>query len=311
MQRRTFLQRLAWSGALIAGGGLPLRAMADVREGTRLTILHTNDWHSQIEPFPADAGRNANRGGASRRASLIRQIRRQEEHVLLLDAGDLFQGTPYFNFFLGEPEMKLMSAMGYDASAIGNHDFDGGIRNLADKIDQHANFPFLCANYDFSGTPMEGRARPHLVVKKGPVRIGIFGLGIQLDGLVPETLTGGTRYLDPVVVANRQAELLREEEKCDLVICLSHLGFRYRNNTVSDVVLAGKSRAIDIIIGGHTHSFLRQPEVVNNLDGEPVIINQVGFGGLVLGRLDLVFERGRVRRDFGADAIAIDQENRG
>ena len=263
-------------------------AAADRGSAPGLTILHTNDWHSRIDPFPEDGGRNAGQGGAVRRAALIRQIRAVEDNVLLFDSGDIFQGTPYFNFFQGELEMKLMSQMGYDAATIGNHDFDGGIENLAVQS-RRATFPLLSANYDFTGTPLEERVAAYKVFDRGGIRVGVFGLGIELAGLVPAELTGRTEYRNPVEVGNRTALHLRSRQNCDLVVCLSHLGYRYSDDKVSDVVLASESRDIDLILGGHTHTFLEEPVAVANRDGDPVIINQVGFAGLRLGRLDLTF----------------------
>ena len=288
MKRRQFLQHAAaGTGILLAPTLLSARG---TKRDRRLTVLHTNDWHSHVDPFPDDGGRNANQGGAVRRAALIERIRSVEDHVLLLDSGDIFQGTPYFNFFLGEVEMKLMSQMGYDAATIGNHDFDGGIQNLADQL-RHATFPLLSANYDFTGTALAGHTETYRVFERGGVRVGVFGLGIELDGLVPAKLYGATEYLDPVERGNQTALHLREAEGCDLVICLSHLGFRYGDDKVSDVSLAAASRNIDLILGGHTHTFLDEPVVVPNLDGWPTLINQVGFGGLRLGRLDVTFPR--------------------
>ena len=288
MKRRQFIRHAAaGTGLLLAPNLLGARAPRRTR---RLTVLHTNDWHSHVDPFPDDGGRNANQGGAVRRAALIERIRAAEDHVLLLDSGDIFQGTPYFNFFLGEVEMKLMTQMGYDAATIGNHDFDGGIQNLADQL-QHASFPLLSANYDFTGTPLDGHTESYRVFDRGGVRVGVFGLGIELDGLVPAKLYGATEYLDPVARGNQTALHLRETEKCDLVICLSHLGFRYADDKVSDVSLAAASRNIDLILGGHTHTFLDEPVIVPNLDGHSTVINQVGFGGLRLGRLDITFPK--------------------
>lgn len=261
----------------------------------RLTILHTNDWHSRIEPFPDDGGRNANRGGVVRRMRLIEEVRRSESNVLLLDSGDIFQGTPYFNFFAGELEMKLMTRMGYDAATIGNHDFDGGMENLATQM-KHAKFPMLTANYDFKGTPLAGLTEPYRVFDKEGIKVGVFGLGIELAGLVPDDLYGKTKYQDPIERANATAKLLRAEEKCDLIVCLSHLGYRYDNDKVDDVKLAEASTNIDVILGGHTHTFLNSPLQVDNQQGDPVIVNQVGFGGLRLGRLDISFPGGSKRR---------------
>ena len=254
-----------------------------------LTILHTNDVHSRLEPFPADAGANAGRGGIAARASLIAQIRREREHVLLLDAGDIFQGTPYFNIFGGEPELRAMSLMGYDAAIMGNHDFDSGIENFAKQLGSHADFPILMCNYDFSGTPMENLHMPWKVIRKGPLRIGITGVGIELFGLVPESLYGNTKYKNPIQEANRCAHLLKKEKKCDMVVCLSHLGDSYRDDKVSDEVFAKESENIDLIIGGHTHRFFDAPRVYRNRAGVEVVVNQVGWAGLRLGRLDYTF----------------------
>ncbi len=302
MNRRIFIRQAAIGGGLLLVPGLQAAPLS--RRATRLTILHTNDWHSRIDPFPDDGGRNANQGGAVRRAALIRQIRQEEEQVVLLDSGDIFQGTPYFNFFLGELEMKLMTQMGYDAATIGNHDFDGGIENLATQL-RHADFPLLSANYDFTGTPLQDRTEAYSVFDKGGIRVGVFGLGIELRGLVPDTLFGKTDYQDPIERGNRTALHLRSRERCDLVICLSHLGYRYPDQKVSDVVLASATRNIDVILGGHTHTFLDAPVTVDNLDGDPVIINQVGFAGLRLGRLDISFPGGGSRRCVACNNLRV------
>ncbi len=289
MERRNFIRQLS-AATFLLGSALPSWAVGTPID-TKLCILHTNDWHSRIEPFPNDGGRNAGMGGAARRAGLIDRIRQENEHVLLLDAGDIFQGTPYFNVFGGELEFKLMSAMGYDAATIGNHDFDGGIDGLAQQL-QHANFPFINTNYRWDDTPMAEHILPHLVVERGPIRIGLLGVGIELQGLVPKALCGNTQYQEPIAPATQTAQYLKEEERCDLVICLSHLGYRYRDERrVSDVILAREGRYIDIILGGHTHTFMDQPEVIKNLDDQPVLINQVGWGGILLGRIDIDFSR--------------------
>jgi len=228
-------------------------------------------------------------GGVSRRYELIQKIREQEEHVLLLDAGDIFQGTPYFNKYGGVLEMKLMTELGYDAATMGNHDFDGGLEGFASAKD-HADFPFLCANYDFSDTILKGRTQSHTILRKGKVKVGIFGIGIELKGLVPDQKFGATCYLDPIQVANEQAELLKKKG-CDLIICLSHLGFEYQSEKISDKILAAKTRNIHLILGGHTHTFLEKPFEAQNLDNETVLINQVGYGGLILGRLDFEIDQ--------------------
>jgi len=291
MKRRTFIQKAGTATLISSIGTFPLSAFAK-DDLVKLTILHTNDVHSRIEPFPMDGSRNQGLGGAARRASLLKKIRAEEEHLLLLDAGDIFQGTPYFNFFLGELEFKLMSEMKYDAATLGNHDFDGGIEGLHKQLPL-ANFPFLVSNYDFSDTIMNGKTQPYKIFKKGPLKIGVLGVGIELTGLVPEKHYKGTRYLDPIVAANKIALELKKEQKCDLVICLSHLGYRYRNNKVSDVVLAENSRNIDVIIGAHTHTFMKKATPYRNLDEAEVIINQVGWAGMLLGRMDFYFERNK------------------
>ena len=304
--RRSFIKTLSASAALLAIGANPLAAAAKERI-TKLTILHTNDVHSRIEPFPEDGSRNAGLGGVARRASLIKQIRAEEEQVLLLDAGDIFQGTPYFNLYGGELEIKLMSKLGYDAATIGNHDFDAGIDGF-DKQLKHANFPFLIANYDFSGTLLEGKTQPFKVFHKGALKIGVFGLGIALEGLVEVSNYGQVKYLDPIPVANQIANQLKQEQQCDLVICLSHLGYSYKDNKVSDKVLADQTSGIDLIIGAHTHTFMTAPEIRKNKQGEEVRIFQVGFAGINLGRIDYYFEKGRKKKQAIGLAMRIDQQ---
>lgn len=289
LSRRRFIRNTSLAaGVALTPGWLTAAETAEADE-IKLTILHTNDVHSRLEAFPMDGGRNQGLGGIAGRAELIKQIRSEEEQVLLLDAGDIFQGTPYFNFYKGEPEIKAMSAMGYDACTIGNHDFDAGIENLANQLKQHASFPMLVSNYGFDGTPMENNHKPYQVFKKGKLKIGLFGLGIEMKGLVPDNLCTGTVYHDPLQKANETAALLKKEKKCDMVICLSHLGYKYNDNKVSDRVLAAETQNIDLVIGGHTHTFLDEPAVLKNKKGDDVIVNQVGWGGIILGRLDFRF----------------------
>lgn len=256
----------------------------------KLTILHTNDTHSRIDPFPLDGSRNAGLGGAAKRAALISKIRASEPNVLLLDSGDIFQGTPYFNYFLGELEFKLMSQMGYDVATIGNHDFDAGLENLSNQM-SHADFSMVSANYDFRNTPMHDKVKPYKIIEVDGVRIGICGVGVELEGLVATKLYGETQYLDPIREVNKTAKILKRDKKCHYVICLSHIGYRYRNNRVSDIIMAENTSNVDIILGGHTHTFMNEPDRRRNLDGQEVIIHQVGWAGILLGRIDLVFER--------------------
>jgi 5'-nucleotidase len=297
MNRRHFLKNTALSGFVMVTPGMSYHwvknAWAANPEITRITILHTNDVHSRIDPFPNDGSRNAGVGGASKRAALIKKIRAENEHILLLDAGDIFQGTPYFNFFGGEIEMKLMTEMGYDAATIGNHDFDNGIEGLEKQL-VHADFPLLNSNYDFSNTVMNGKSQEYLIKDFNGIKVGIFGVGIELEGLVPKELYKETIYSDPMQAAQKSIDHLKSNENCDYVICLSHLGYRYREDKISDYVLAQNTKGLDLIIGGHTHTFLNEPELIYNLSGEKVVINQVGWAGIMLGRLDITFERNSV-----------------
>ena len=286
MKRRDFIQKTVASSALLSIGGLSLSSFNAIKE-TKITILHTNDVHSHIDPFPADHPKNANQGGVAKRATLVEKIRREEPNVLLLDAGDIFQGTPYFNYYGGELEFKLMSMMNYDLATMGNHDFDNGIEGFYAQL-PYAKFDFVSANYDFKNTILNDIVKPYKVFKRDGVKIGIFGLGVELDGLVDKKLYKETIYNDPIEVAKDITKTLKEKEKCDLVICLSHLGFKYKNepNKVCDIILAQKTKDIDLIIGGHTHTFLDKPIIEQNAENKPVLVNQVGCYGINLGRID-------------------------
>lgn len=289
MKRRDFIKQTGAACGLIGISSLPLMGFKPTFK-KHLTILHTNDVHSRIDPFPATDKRNANRGGVSRRATLIKQIRDENPNTLLFDAGDIFQGTPYFNFFKGELEIKLMSMMGYDAGTIGNHDFDNGIDGL-DLQMPHASFDFLSANYDFKNTVLDGKVKPYKVYIKDGIRVGVFGLGIELEGLVNKLNYKETRYLDPVGIAQDMSRILKNKENCDLVVCLSHLGYYYdTEHKISDMSLASQTEDIDLIIGGHTHTFLKKPTVTKNRKGKNMLINQVGFAGINLGRIDFYWD---------------------
>ncbi len=301
MKRRTFIQQL---GIVVGAAAVsPNLAFAKPKE-KRLVILHTNDTHSNIDPFPANHSKYPNMGGVSRRAKLIESIREENEHVLLVDAGDIFQGTPYFNKFKGEVEMKAMEMMKYEVATLGNHDFDIGMEGyLAAK--QHAGFKVVNANYQLTGTPLESVVIPNTIVTKGGIKIGLFGLGVDLNGLVNESNFKGLTYLDPLTVAMEQVKKLKAE-KCDLIICLSHLGYEYSDlSKISDKRLAAETEGIDIIIGGHTHTFLTTPTVVKNKIGKQTLISQVGYGGLQLGRIDVNFSRNRL--DTSVATVTIDQ----
>jgi 5'-nucleotidase len=307
MKRRNFIK---YAGAgLIVTGTNPAWAIRSITPKTKtLTILHTNDFHSRIDPFPPNSGRNALQGGVARKSTLIQQIREKEENILLFDSGDVFQGTPYFNFFAGQLEMQIMALLKYDALTIGNHDFDGGIDNLAKQLEQ-VGFPVLCGNYNFANTPMEGKTKPYHVFKKDGLRIGVFGLGIELKGLVPKELYTHTVYENPIEKANEYATLLRVDEKCHLVVCLSHLGYQYQDDKISDVTLAAATENIDVILGGHTHTFLPAPTKVKNIAGKTVYINQAGWGGIILGRLDFIFQGDKSLGLTHSENIPVGQKN--
>lgn len=284
--RRNFLRYLMGAGGALAFTSLSAQELFAKKELVKLVILHTNDVHSRLEPFADNDPKYPGMGGAARRAALINNIRNTEPNVLLLDAGDIFQGTPYFNFYLGEPEIKTMSAMGYDAATIGNHDFDGGLENLAKQVKSHATFAMLNSNYTIAGTALDGVVAPYKTFDKGGIRLGIFGVGIDPYGLVPQKLFGDIKYTNPILVANTTAKKLKQELGCDIVICLSHLGYSYTDTKVSDVVLAAETDNIELIIGGHTHTFLDSPTLLKNLSGKAVLVNQVGWAGLRLGRIN-------------------------
>ncbi|MCB0735085.1 MAG: metallophosphatase [Bacteroidetes bacterium] len=283
MKRREFI-----GTTLKAGLGLSLGLSSSIVVGqdrSRLQILYTNDWHSRIDPFPMDGGHYAGLGGASKRLALINRLRKDVKHTLLLDAGDIWQGTPYFNFFHGELEFKLMTAMGYDAATLGNHDFDAGLIGLQKQLPL-AGFEILTANYDFSNTILKDAFKPYSVFEKGGTRVGVFGIGIELANLVPPSLCEGVVYSDPITVANDIASKLRKTEQCDLIICLSHLGYQYSTEKVDDIKLAKASSEIDLIIGGHTHTFLSVPTEVKNILGRVIHISQTGWAGINLGKID-------------------------
>jgi len=303
MKRRRFL---AVAGLGAAGGLLPdwLGALEPNRslrttpgsnsptipragEGeTHLVVLHTNDTHSRMDPFPMDGGPNQGLGGAARRATLIRRVRSEHPHVLLLDSGDIFQGTPYFNFFHGELEFEAMSAMEYDVATIGNHDFDNGVDGLAGMMPR-ATFDLVSANYDVVGSPLEARVQPWVIRELDGVRVGIFGLGVDFEGLVLESLHRGVRHTDPFESARRSVSALRTLG-CSLIICLSHLGYRYRGDRPSDTRLAQEVDGIDLILGGHSHTFMDSPDIYSRPSNRQTLVNQVGWGGMRLGRVDVV-----------------------
>ena len=302
MTRRSFLKKSLVGGAALS---IPYISFGRAKDDlTKLTILHTNDVHSHIDQIQHFNGNTQPVGGAAARAALIKRIRSEEQHVLLLDAGDIFQGTPYFNLYKGDLEIELMNRMEYDAVTIGNHDFDAGLANLSAHV-KRSSFDFLSANYSFSEFDLNDTIKPFKIFKKGRIRIGVFGLGIELEGLVPSQLYGNTIYRDPVEVALEVEDHLKYDLKCDYIICLSHLGFEYKSEKISDKIVARRTKFIDLVIGGHTHTFLDVPIEEENILGKKVIINQVGWAGIILGRLDIFFLK-KMKKNWASGNTVID-----
>lgn len=303
MLRRKFLKNSVY-GSLALGSALNNYSCYS-ENFKKITILHTNDVHSHIEPFSKDHSEFPNRGGFERRSTILNSIRSKNPNTLLLDAGDIFQGTPYFNFYNGELEFKLMSLLKYDAVTIGNHDFDNGITGLNEQM-PNASFDFLISNYDFKNTDLDGKTSDYKIYTKSGIKIGVFGLGVELEGLVTKELYRETKYLDPIDIAQDVAKKLKNEEKCDLIICLSHLGYKYDNlpNRVCDYNLAKKTKDIDLIIGGHTHTFMNEPIILKNQISKDVLVNQVGCFGLFLGQIDFYFDQNN-QKYFNSSVLKV------
>lgn len=278
--RRSFIKSVT-AGSLLMSSGV---ASGNVLSNkTKITLLHTNDIHSRIDPFPTNDKYNAGKGGVANLASLINYVRTHEQNIVLLDAGDQFQGTPYFNRYSGEVEMKLLSHLGYDAITIGNHEFDKGVDNLLTQYNK-VDLSVLSANYIFPEN-WNDRVEKFKILEKGGIKIGVFGIGIDPEGLIAEKNFKGVRFLDPLKTASEMSDFLSVEKKCDLVVALTHHG-------VDKDIAMGKAIAnIDIIIGGHSHTYLKDPMVIENKYGQRVIISQAGYGGLYLGRIDIWFDK--------------------
>ena len=283
MNRRKFIYNSSFASLSVMG----LNSCNLLDNDVKLTILHTNDVHSQIEPFPLNHNEYPNRGGFARRANIFKDLMKINPNTLIFDAGDIFQGTPYFNFFKGDLELNLMKKMGYNAATIGNHEFDAGLNSLKKNI-LNNNFQFISSNYNFDNTELEGLVSKYKVYRRQGIKIGVFGLGIELKGLVNSSLYRETKYYDPVEIATEMTRKLKEK-KCDLIICISHLGHTYQNDKISDLKLGKLTSDIDLIIGGHTHTLLKKPEIIKNSKNEDVIINQVGSNGVYIGKIDFNF----------------------
>jgi 5'-nucleotidase len=252
-----------------------------------LTILHVNDTHSQLDPLPSDEPVYSGMGGIVRREALCRSVRAACPLVLYFESGDFVQGTPYFNFFQGEAEISLMNRLKPDAVTLGNHEFDNGIEALAIMLSK-ADFPIVCTNYEVSKTPLKRYVKPWLIIQKGGLRIGVVSANIHPSGLITASHFKDIRWLDPIKTADSTAQWLKETKKCQLVICLSHLGYDRDNGLADDRRLAAESAYMDVILGGHTHTFMKQPVLVTNRRGQQVIIHQAGKSGVYVGRLDLL-----------------------
>lgn len=294
MNRRKFVRNIALGTAGLGLTSTPLGLLAN-DDFVTITILHTNDIHCHIEPFTGTDERFANKGGLARISALAKKARSENPNTLLLDAGDMFQGTPYFNYFQGDLILQVMSAAGYDAGTIGNHEFDNGLEGLLKPL-PHAKFPIINSNYDFSDTILAGKFPRWKIFERSGIKIGIYGLGIKAEGLIADKTFGATIHNNPIATALEMESFLKNDKKCDLVICLSHLGLRYSNNNISDLILAENTALTDLIVGGHTHTYLQEPIFTKNRVGREIIVNQAWFGGLVLGKIDFVFERSRKQR---------------
>lgn len=257
----------------------------------KLEVLHTNDTHSCIMPLNPNLADTAvaGRGGFLRRVAMIKEERAKNPDLLLIDSGDFSQGSPFYTMFKGDVEIGLMNLMGYDAVTIGNHEFDFGLENMA-RIFKMAKFPVVCANYDFTGTCVEGLVKPYVIIKRNGLKIGLFGLSPQLEGLVDLSKCKGVTYLDPVEVGNRVAAELKHDKKCDVVICVSHLGW-LRPDEMGDQKLLASSKDIDLVLGGHSHSYFKALRYVNNADGKAVPVDQNGKNAMYVGKLTLSFDK--------------------
>ena len=257
-----------------------------------IVVLHSNDCHSQIFPFSKNLAdkKKANLGGFTRRVAYVKQQRKLNPNLLLFDCGDFSQGSPYYSMFKGDVEIGLMNIMGYDAATIGNHEFDFGLDNMA-RIFKKANFPILCSNYDLTGTPLENIVKPYLILKRKGIRIGVFALDPKLEGLVFTKNYEPIKYLDPVACANKWAKFLKVDKKCDMVILISHLGWDEPSTGMDDRTVIAQSRYIDLVLGGHSHSYFKKLEYQKNLDGKMVPVDQNGKNAVWVGKITVTLDK--------------------
>ena len=289
INRRTFLTTSAAFGVTLAG--FPRELLKASAADTVITILHTNDTHSQIDPLPANDA-NAGKGGVARRATVVKRVRKENPNTLLVDAGDVLQGTPYFNFYKGEVEYKAMSAIGYDVGTLGNHEFDNGVEALAKAL-TFANFDIVSANYDVKGTVLEQKVKRYVVKTLAGIRVGLFGLGVSPVALITPDNFKGVTYIDPVIAARDVVKKLREDERCALVVCMSHLGYN-DDPQRGDRLVASQIDGIDFIASGHTHTFMKEPVTQTQPCGAKTTIFQVGKSGIYVGRVDFTLRNGKL-----------------
>ena len=304
MKRRDFVRQGLMAGSACFFPHLWIRKARAQKRVDRITILQTNDTHSRIDPFPLDGGKNQGLGGMSRRAALVERIRQQNPNVLLLDGGDVLQGSPYYNLYKGRVEYETMTACGYDASTLGNHEFDSGVDSLANAL-SYAKFDILNCNYDFGKSILRPFIKTFSIRQIGAIKVGITGVGIDFADLVAEQNHQGINYHHSYKSLQSVVSYLRKDQQCQLVIVLSHLGYKYEEQRPSDVEMASEVNGIDWIVGGHTHTFMNEPEVVVSKHGHFCRILQVGWGGVILGKSDLYFEDQKLA-GVHSDCIRVD-----
>jgi 5'-nucleotidase len=311
-KRRDFLRTAVFAGLSVplarssffhrteAANSISAPLLEPKKGETLITVLHTNDTHSQIDPILDNDKNYPGKGGVARRATLVKRIRKENPNTLLIDGGDVLQGTPYFNFYKGEVEYKAMSLIGYDAGTLGNHEFDNGVESLAKAL-EFANFDIVSANYDVRGSALEKKVKTHVVKVLDGVRVGLFGMGISPIGLITPESFKPVQYLDPVAAARGVTKLLREQERCSLVLGMSHLGYfpEAKDKEVGDSQVAAQVDGIDFIASGHTHTFMEKPALHKTPSGKDTIIFQVGRSGIYVGRVDFTLRGGKVTAHAG------------
>ena len=263
---------------------------ASAKGPKKITVLHTSDTHSCILPLNKNLADTmlADRGGFLRRIAMLKQERRKDPGLLLFDCGDFSQGSSYYTMFKGDVEVELMNRMHYDAVTIGNHEFDFGLDNMI-RLFKMAEFPVVCSNYDFADTELKDIVKPYLVLKRQGVRIGVFALCPPLEGLVSRKNYGPLKFLDPVEVTDRMVDVLRNREKCDVVICLSHLGWEVSDYPDNEVIK--RTSGIDLILGGHSHTYLETLGYETDKTGRQVPVDHEGKHAVFVGKIQLTLEK--------------------